>query len=93
MLSAKIQLIIFWGVICIVYFSLKTKTSNFEIDLRFSNTLKGLAMFLILYHHSGIYHAKDLWFFFYSRVFNTGAKHSSFGWRMRKTEGSKVQVT
>jgi peptidoglycan/LPS O-acetylase OafA/YrhL len=33
-------------------------------DRNFTDTFKGLAMFLILYHHSRIYHGSDFWFLF-----------------------------
>nr|WP_303046325.1 acyltransferase family protein [Desulfovibrio sp. DV] len=32
--------------------------------MEFTNTIKGFAMFMILYHHSRIYHSKEFWYLF-----------------------------
>jgi len=34
-----------------------------KLDHTFSNTIKGIAMLLIIYHHTYIYNAKEFWFF------------------------------
>ena len=63
-MSALVSLFIFFGILLGVHVLTRTPCTGLETDLRFTNTIKGLAMLMILYHHSGIYHSKLFWFFY-----------------------------
>ena len=63
-MSATLSLILFSGILLAMHFFTRVSCPEFKPDIGFSNTLKGIAMLMILYHHSGIYHSKVLWFFY-----------------------------
>ncbi len=68
-MSATISILIFLGLLLGGHFLTRHSCPPLEplnkpVDLQFTNTIKGLAMLMILYHHSGIYHSSELWFFF-----------------------------
>ena len=63
-MSATLSTIIFSGTLLAVHLLSRTPSPPFQPDKNFSDTLKGVAMLMILYHHSGIYHSTALWFFY-----------------------------
>lgn len=65
-MSAKFSLLIFGGSFLLIFFLFRTPSGELRLDRKFTNTFKGIAMLLILYHHSGIYHADTFWYFFHS---------------------------
>lgn len=65
-MSAKISLLIFFAAVLALGFVTRKPAGALRMDHDFSNTLKGIAMFLVLYHHTGIYHSEELWYFFLS---------------------------
>lgn len=65
-MSAKLSLLILFMAVAIVGIISRKPAGPLRLDHDFSNTLKGIAMLMILYHHTGIYHAKELWYFYLS---------------------------
>ena len=63
-MSAAASLMVFWGSLFLAVFFTRRKASPMSPDRDFSETFKGLAMFLVLYHHSRIYQGSDFWFLF-----------------------------
>lgn len=67
--SAALALPILWGTLAGVCLLTRDKAaaSNRQLvvpDHVFSNTVKGVAMLMILYHHFRIYHKSDYWYLF-----------------------------
>lgn len=63
-MSAALSLFIFWGIVLAIVLLTRRPFPAFLPDKDFTNTYKGIAMFLILYHHSRIYHGSQFWFLF-----------------------------
>jgi len=62
-MSASMSLLLFWGSVILAVLLTRRTLSSFTPDRDFTDTYKGLAMFLVLYHHSRIYHS-EFWFLF-----------------------------
>jgi len=63
-MSASVSLLLFWGGVIATVLALRQRPAGLAPDKYFTDTYKGLAMFLVLYHHSRIYHAGEFWFLF-----------------------------
>lgn len=64
LLTAKLSLVVFWGCWIIMLTVTRVRMVSNGCDKAFTNTLKGLAMFIILYHHFRIYHQESFWYLF-----------------------------
>lgn len=65
-MSAKLSLLILFVAAATVGFFSRKPAGPLRMDHDFSNTFKGIAMLMILYHHTGIYHSKDFWYLYLS---------------------------
>jgi len=65
-MSATVSIVIFGALFLLLYFIFRIPSGELRLDRQFTNTIKGIAMLLILYHHSGIYHHDIFWYFFFS---------------------------
>jgi|GEM_PF-5001531 len=75
--KASLALPIVWGTLLFLLLSTRRKSARLlggELvpDRDFSNSFKGIATFLVLYHHSYLYHPESYWYLFGGGEFFTG---------------------
>jgi peptidoglycan/LPS O-acetylase OafA/YrhL len=71
-MPASLSFTIFWTAVSVCFLPLKKAKTITTFDIEFTNIVKGFAMFLILYHHTRIYHPQEFWFLFCGGEFYSG---------------------
>ncbi|UZP67552.1 acyltransferase [Desulfovibrio mangrovi] len=75
--KASLALPVFWGGVLFLLLSTRSRgrllpARGIELDKDFTNTLKGVATFLVLYHHTYLYHPDAYWYLFAGGEFFSG---------------------
>jgi len=61
-MPASLSLLLFWGSLLAAVLLFRRQPPPLLPDKDFTDTYKGLAMLLVLYHHSRIYNAQEFWY-------------------------------